>query len=635
MQTNAYYFNLQNLIIFIAVLITLCPTTIKASGFSCGKVFKDKYSVFLFKSPNYLINMLDMTFQFKGVPMKGKLYFNMCMDTTLSNICEEGGSVKGKYIFVNTDSKAPGMPNCLVFNEKDDHDWKYSMFNADSDVVQLDGVKVENSKMEVEVFGGVIEALNDAIDFGHGQLNNIMGEINQNLKQELIPQEFTGLNNHFKDMVNKIEIDSSPSKRSKYRLLTGTPKYGQYLTVTPSKNKFVDDVTEEGNVMKKRLNNHILGLVKKQMQNMESQDKQPVDNESQIIQELITDNDLKNKTIDQDSEILTSLRRTFLNKMAQNSMGNHTNNRILTKESQKISDHIENLKKNILSEEFKTETNFYCDTENPKIVSHFLPTQSLLQINVFSSDGCVINFEFLQLLNEIPWLTGAIFLILGIGLAFIGIKVYKNLLIVFIPMMIAILGFYLYFALVENSKTSTTKILTLVGLLVFIFIIAVLMVWFNWLIYLIIAFGVSCQFGLLAQSFLAQNVEFFAKPYTEWILIILFFVLFTVMYILAKDYFVILSTAIMGSLFFMLSLKYLGLTDFDLLFDLQIEKLVDFGALDSEVQKMSLVFIGVLILGTIVQVVLMKRTKANEEKEKEMQNIHDTNKNVNIQLENI
>jgi hypothetical protein len=564
------------------------------------------------------------------------------MDTTLENVCEEGKTVKGKYIFVNTGSKAPGNPDCLVFNEKNEGEWDYTMFNADSEVVQLDGVKLVNSHMSVEVYGTVAEVIDDALDYGKDQFKNLMNDLHENVTE--IPVT------NFALPTNKIQIDSSPSRKSQNRILGGQRTPNFLTPPEPKKKEFQDDVKEEGEVMRKRLNSHLMELINKQKQErLEGKQSSSDDQSSKIVNQMIEENDLDSKDVN--NEMIEKLRKEFMKKYLDESIStnNLKKNRILTKESNiiddtvnqleekknNLADKIQNFTENILSDDYKTEVNFYCDTNNPKIMSHYLPTQSLLQINVFSSDGCVINFEFLQLLNEIPWITGAVFLILGIGLAFLGVKVYKNLLIVFIPMMLAILGFYLYFALVENSKTSTTKILTLVGLLVFIFIIAVLMVWFNWLIYLTVAFGVSCQFGLLSQSFLAQSVEFFTKPYTEWILIVLFFVLFTVMYILAKDYFVILSTAIMGSLFFVLSLKYLGITDFDLLFDLQIEKMVDFGALDSEVQKMTIVFIGVLVIGTIVQIVLLRRTKDNEEKEMKMANLHDNQKNVNIQLENI
>ena len=308
------------------------------------------------------------------------------------------------------------------------------------------------------------------------------------------------------------------------------------------------------------------------------------------------------------------------------------NSRILTET--KIKNPVEKLLDVFELNQVEARVNFYCDNKDLKMSSHFLPNSGLLEINVYSQDGCPINFEFLQLLNEIPWITGSVFLILGLGLTFFGLKVYKNLLMVFIPMMIAILGFYLYFAFVENSTTSTTKILTLVGLLVFIFALAILMVWFNWLLYFIVAFGVSCQFGLITHAFLEKNISFFQTAYTEWILIVIFFIIFFAMYFFIKDYFLILATAIMGSLFIILSLKYLGLTDYDLLFDTQLDKLAEFDKLDNSVQMVAIIFLCSLIFGSIVQIILLKKQQKKEE-ELNKNNDHQHDSHKNIQLENI
>ena len=574
--------------------------------------------MFLFKSPAFLMNELEMSMFYKEMEINGTLYFNMCFDTTLDNLCGKDVSVTGKFIFV-VKQPLPGQPDCLVMNPQDQEKWDYSMFKADNESVMLDGVSALNTKFTIEQIGGLEKAIQNGIDNLEEKVLDGLDMLNLKMeskieKNSIVPQ--------------KIQIDSVDSNH-KLRIL----------------KKSQEEIDAENKEIQRKvtlLNEHMDNIRK--ARNPEQESPIETSEQSQTINFLKPPVQIKNKAGDdilEESFVMKNFINNKVNSEIQKKFSNSSTPskkfRLLTKDNE-IQEIVKNTVKNVKGafvEDISAKMNFFCDTNTPKIVSHYLPSQKILEINVFSSDGCVVNFEFLQLLNEIPWITGSVFLILGIGLAFFGIKVYKNMLMVFIPMMITILGFYLYFAFVENKTTSTTKILTLVGLLVFIFMIAILMVWFNWLIYLIVAFGVSCQFGLLAQSLLEQNIEFFTKPYTEWILITVFFVLFTIMYIVAKDYFLIMATAIMGSLFIMLSLKYLGITSYDLLFDTQIDKLSDFKNLDSEVQKMSIVFVALLIIGMVVQIIILRKQHKSEDEERKMQDIHDHGKKNNIQLENI
>lgn len=638
MQSKAYHFSPKLLLALVLAIFMSSP--VRSESFSCAKIFRSSYSMFLFRSPSFLINISEMVFTYKKVPIHGSMYFNMCGLSSVSDLCGDE-RVSGRFIFVNK-SGIPGTPKCLVMNEKEDN-WEFTRFSADSQSVNLEGVKIQNPKMEVEAIGGLAD---DVEDFIKDKQSELLNGLNQMGLAQVTNNEV------FKGIQSKIQIDSDKQNTTYLRLLTKTNqqenKQKEQEINTPIEIIVIDDPKEQINT---QLKQEMQNIIQTNKQNGSSLLSPPSDRTPQFLAPAQRNSSFKpgDDVIEEGNHIKTLIQKklqkqllaTIQNNQSQTNKNDPENKhmRVLTSKELEIKDVIPGHVAKVFDMEIKTEYNFYCDSGEPKLMLHHLPRENLLEINVYSSDGCVVNFEFLQVLNEIPWLTGSIFLILGIGLALFGIKVYRNLLIVFIPMMIAILGFYLYFAIVENKSTSTTKILTLVGLLVFIFIIAVLMVWFNWLIYLIIAFGVSCQFGLLAHSFLADNVGFFTKPYTEWILIALFFILFTVMYIVAKDYFVILSTAIMGALFIILSLKYMGITDFDLLFDVQIDKFADFDCMEREVKTMCFVFIGVVIFGAIVQIILLKRQQKKEEEEEKsakMQDIHhDHNKNINIQLENI
>lgn len=619
MKPNNLSFTHPTPIIFTLCLLAALLSPAKSDAFSCVKVFRNQYSMFLFKSPGLMINETPMTMQVMHHSMTGVLRFNMCMDSKLEDDQGQGESMTAKFIFVNKEQKV-GEPQYILFVEDQEDSWGFSTFEASTDSVNLPGVRALNPALKMIMVG----AKNSFIDNHVSQLENhledqiddIQDKINQFVKADIF--------------VHK----DSPSKSQKLRLL-GRKKGDSQNNSSEVEQKVK---TQLVNMMTHNNSGDSLGFERQATLTVPTK-------------KFNKDDLFRGESHPQGKKMSEDLKAQLLIKLQNEFPGLKNNLDVDSSEenSQINQSQKPQIKKRLLSQtnaflntamdimELNTvqgEVNFYCDSSNPKVMSHYLPNQKKLEINVYSGDGCVVNFEFLQILNEIPWLTGSIFLILGIGLAFFGLKVYKNLLMIFIPMMIAILGFYLYFALVENSTTSTTKILTLVGLLVFIFALAVLMVWFNWLIYMIVAFGVSCQFGLLTHAFLEQRVEFFQGAYTEWILIVAFFVIFFGMYFFIKDYFLILATAIMGSTFVALSLKYLGLTDFDLLFDTQLDKLVEFEKLESSVQMVAIVFVCSVVVGFIVQVILLKRQqKEEEEKAKPTHDLHETHKN--IQLENI
>jgi hypothetical protein len=551
------------------------------------------------------------------------------MDTTFQPDETKDEEVTAKYVFENQNG-IPGTPKLVLFVEDKEDAWDYSTFAASTGSVNLPGVKVHNEKLKMIVVGDKRSFQDQAID----HLEDRIEEQMDNVKDKI---------NNFVQIDNLLP-SSSPSKKFRNRLLAKKDESNSSVKTTPPSKLELQDIEDQLKTKVVEMMNHKQNTSSETKMNFLSPPTKKIVFDDYLNSERrpgakpLTEElrlklalDLKNRFPNMSGGLKEQIEKTTSQiDTKDNSSTGNLNMRILTKTEDIMNTALETFELNKVS----VDMNFFCDTSETKVTSHFLPNKGTMEINVYSSDGCVVNFEFLQILNEIPWLTGSIFLILGIGLAFFGLKVYKNLLMVFIPMMIAILGFYLYFAIVENSTTSTTKILTLVGLLVFIFALAILMVWFNWLLYMIVAFGVSCQFGLLTHAFLEQSVEFFQAAYTEWILIIVYFLIFMVMYFFIKDYFLILATAIMGSTFVALSLKYLGLTDFDLLFDTQLDKLVQFETLERSVQMVAIVFVACIIIGFIVQVILLKKEqKQEEESKKPTHDLHDTHKN--IQLENI
>ena len=179
-------------------------------------------------------------------------------------------------------------------------------------------------------------------------------------------------------------------------------------------------------------------------------------------------------------------------------------------------------------------------------------------------------------LEEYPIITGAIFAFIGVMFCFFGYKIYKEWLMLFIPLLIVILGFYLYLAYVEKTFTHNSKFYMIIGLLFLVIIAAVLMIVFTNCLYLLLAFLVSYKLGLIIHTTLEKKVEFFLKDHTEWIVISLLFLVFLVMFFKLKNYFVVFCTGLLGSSFIILSFHYFRITEMDFLFELELNKFKDF-----------------------------------------------------------
>ena len=232
-------------------------------------------------------------------------------------------------------------------------------------------------------------------------------------------------------------------------------------------------------------------------------------------------------------------------------------------------------------------------------------------------------------------------------MAFIGRKFFKHMMIVFVPLIVCIIGFYMYISFVENNSHSLYKILTLVGLLVFIVLLVVLIVWFNFIIYFLIAFAASFQLSIILKSILQESIPFFTKTHSELILCVGLMIVFSIIYFIAQDYFLIMSTAIMGSLFCVIAMHYWGLVKYDFLFDTQIYKDFNIDKMETESRLAVISFFVIAILGTVVQIILhryeLKAAENNEENKNErdddkIKNVEDSPKNkqaFKIEMDNI
>lgn len=96
---------------------------------------------------------------------------------------------------------------------------------------------------------------------------------------------------------------------------------------------------------------------------------------------------------------------------------------------------------------------FYCDKGlMPKEpVIKILNNEKKFYIEFWGPEGCGYSIGFLKALSDNAILSGIIFAVFGFVLCFGGIKFYKDMLMFFIPIMIAILGFYLYLTIVVKN----------------------------------------------------------------------------------------------------------------------------------------------------------------------------------------
>ena len=253
--------------------------------------------------------------------------------------------------------------------------------------------------------------------------------------------------------------------------------------------------------------------------------------------------------------------------------------------------------------------NFNCEIANTKATYDvfFNEESSTFNVNIGSLDGCGIQLDVFKALSRNPMITAVVFSVLGFILCFLGLKFYKDFLSIFIPILILILGFYLYMTFIEKSNYNNDKIILVVAMLFCIVGIVVLTVMFSSMIYLVLSFLVSYELGVIIDNYLEKKFEFFAQEYSEFAIIPVIFIVFFLFYLTIKDYFIIFSTALLGSCFLIISLPYYGFSEFDFLFDLQLDKFNDLKNLDPNYTNFVVIYVLFALIGALIQIVMFKK----------------------------
>lgn len=258
---------------------------------------------------------------------------------------------------------------------------------------------------------------------------------------------------------------------------------------------------------------------------------------------------------------------------------------------------------------YKVNYDFVCEPQAS--IPDFKPTydagKMLFNITVYSDAGCGIHLTFFDVLAKNYLVTAISFTIIGVILCFFGLKFYKDFLMFFIPLLILILGFYFYMSLIETSASQNERIMLIFFLIFGNMVIMTLAVLFSNVIYFVICLLTSYQLGLMAHAYLLTQIDFFAKQHTEWILITFFFCLLFSLYLKLQDYFIIVNTALLGAFSLMISLSYYGLTKFDFLFNIEMDKFDDIKQMNGTFLNILGLFALTSLLGMLIQYVLFKK----------------------------
>lgn len=557
----------SNRLKFVIFAFVLLLNAVLGSKFACEHSFRSQYSLFMVTSRELAYNTVPLTISFNGVQRQGTLFFNMCEDIQLTNVC--GSSpVIGKFIFVDKISRV-GRSKCLIFKTVDLWGWNYS---ADSRGEHgrdaRGGILLENKEMTLEA-------------------------------SEVLSR----------DTLQQLDLASITTS--------------QMDPDSETENLNISD--DKLQIFKQALDQKISNL------NRQSTKVNLEESRSQQTRSLNLDNpldlNLKGSGSFKNYRILTKslVIKPTPSKMSLDSLSKSS--------KQKRKAHRKNYTNVSLTSKVSAQLRFKCQREgDPEISATFSESESTLEVSVSSVDGCVIELSLLQLMSILPVLTALLFAVFGFAFLYLGFlgKVYCR--VVFIIFSEVFLFFSLYFLFAESLDTSTKKLICSVFLLLLVVTLCVLSFFFNLAFYLSLAFLGAIHMGMICKLSLQEYSEFFFNPHSEWWLIMLFLIALVFFYLLSSELFVIMCTAVIGTTMALISLKYFHLTDYDFLFNTQIEKFVRLNEFDPENGKFAGIFFVSVTIGIIVQYIVYRKYKNNED---EIDILNQAGKKVEVNIDNI
>ena len=557
------------------LLLSLCllPRGLRPELYSCNKIFWNQFALFQFDSPELLDNKIKLDLPFEDRVLPGVLHFNMCGESILSNICGSDRHVIANYIFV-VDQSPEERVKCILIFPKSEDQWNYSTFRADNQIVSLNGVRVEHDELVMEVLDGVS-------DYTHLRFN---------------AEDISNLTAHG-NLQNKLSFVEEAKKL--YTKSLPVPKQAPVEASKPilKHNSLQPGSSEQKNVA--------------QNAQVSGRDK---DNwvDSAKLQRDVSRLQSSDSESEKDS-VRTSLTLSASDSLLSNSKSPNKYQLLKYARNQSYKMFL----KGTVVNSFRTEMNFYCEREDPKVKTVYVQDLDKLEINVYSKDGCLVEFELLQAIHRLPELTGAFFCVFGLLFLLLGLWLFKSLSKVFVPLIFFVLCITLYFMLVESITSLGSKIFALSGVLVVIFLLLVLLIWFNSVVYFVLGLTAACHLALIMKILLEQSISFFCKPSSEWILVVLTFAFVMLVNLISTDCFVIMCTSLVGSLFLILCCNFWGLIDYNFLFLYQVEKFLTPESKSIQVLRANIIFIFGIIGGFAVQLYLSRKMDAGIKDEDE------------------
>ena len=157
------------------------------------------------------------------------------------------------------------------------------------------------------------------------------------------------------------------------------------------------------------------------------------------------------------------------------------------------------------STNYALQFNFVCSKKGSSDYGNrsyvFQKQSQLFEVNIHDESGCGHYLPFLATLDQHNYISAAIFLIIGSVLCLLGLNFYKNMLVCFVPTMIAILAFYLYMGIVEKNALLENQWFLIVLTLLLLVLVIGLAIFFTGVVYGVLSWLISSYRKLRSWPF--------------------------------------------------------------------------------------------------------------------------------------
>ena len=524
-------------IVIIIFAISL-SNSVNAEKFACNRIFKRTNSLFLFKTKDIAYNKLPMILEGR----RGSLFFNICEEIQLTNICGDV-PVVGKFIFMDNSTQV-GLSKCKILKSFDKDGWKFeTMAEEENGLDSYGGVILKNDKMVLSNSEKLSQKVLERLD-----TNSYSMEHDNEVYEELLKDQ---------QQIEDLHI----------------------------KNEALKKMGSASQILNKGSSLDIL------------------DEKTKATSMMATPNPIRRSV---------SMR---LEKMRTSYFSNKLNG---------IS-------------EIKTQMIFFCNnSDKPLVTGNYILHSHTLLIKIFSKDGCQIQLSMLQKMDSLFWLTAILMMAFGICYGFGGLIMFQKTYYGYLSCLFAAFTFFLYFMFVESGLSRTVKIFSTLAVVVISLLFFTVSLIYERALILFAAITSGVCLGLLAKSLFAEEFSFFMSSSSEWLLIILFFAAAVFIFLVSSKFFFIINTATVGSFFAMLSLKYLTMTDYDYLLNLQTQKFKEFRQTNPENCKFVLVYFILTLLMVLAQWFIYRKISQSRDKNKnDIDMLNTSGTTVKVNLDNI